>query len=241
MSQSLKNIKIGKGNFISPKAIIHDNVIIGNNNKIYDDVILYPNVVIGNDNILFPRNIIGDIPINSHKNYNEYNFSFSKGVVIGDNNFFHVNNIICGGSVNKTLIGNNNKFLAENHIAHDVVIFDNVTFYMRVLTGGHSVFLSNSNIGMYSTIHQKRVIGQYCMIGANNTITKNVFPYYININNKLHRLNVSKIPNWISEYDSILKEINSNFLEKNYNLNKYNLPDELHETIHEYVKNIIII
>ena len=239
MLQVFKNVKIGKNNFISPKAIIHDNVIIGDNNNIYDGVVIYPNTIIGDNNNIFPRNIIGEFPISSDDKYNKYDFNLTKGVKIGNNNLFHVGNIIFSGIDNKTFIGNDNKFLAENHIAHDVKVFNNVTFYPRCIPGGYSIYLSNSNIGMSSIIHQKTVVGQYSMIGANSTITKNVFPYYININNKLHRLNEKKLPEYVKKYDDILREINNNFILKNYNTTKYNISNEINEDLSEYIRSII--
>ena len=141
------------------------------------------------DNNILPRNIIGEFPVSSNDNYNNYDFNLTKGVEIGNNNLLHVSNIIFSGIENKTKIGNNNKLLAENHIGHDSKIFNNITFYPRCISGGYSVYLDNSNIGMGAKIQQRTVVGQYCMIGANNVITKHVFPYYICINNKLHRLN----------------------------------------------------
>jgi hypothetical protein len=75
------------------------------------------------------------------------------------------------------------------------------------------------------------------MIGANNTITKHVFPYYININNKLHRLNETKISKDINIHDTTLKEIN-NIISKNVDLSKYNITKEIHEILTEYTKYI---
>jgi acyl-[acyl carrier protein]--UDP-N-acetylglucosamine O-acyltransferase len=239
MIRALKNVRIGKNNYISPTAILHDNVTIGDNNNIYDNVIIYPNTKIGNNNNIFPRNIIGELPISSNDKYNSYDFNLTKGVIIGNNNLFHVSNIIFSGIDNETFIGNNNKFLAENHIAHDVKVFNNVTFYPRCIPGGYSIYLDNSNIGMNAVIHQKIVVGQYSMIGANNTIVKNVFPYYININNKLHRLNEQKIPKYIKEYDTTLKEINENYIVKKYDTSKFNLSQEIDDILCEYLKNII--
>jgi hypothetical protein len=77
------------------------------------------------------------------------------------------------------------------------------------------------------------------MIGANNTITKNVFPYYININNKLHRLNEKIISENIKKYDKELQEINTNFISKKYNINNYNIPNEINDVLCEYIKCII--
>ena len=239
MLQKFKNIKIGKNNFISPTAIIHDNVTIGDNNNIHDNVIIYPNTTVGNSNNIFPRNIIGEFPISSSDKFKSYDFSLTKGVTIGSNNLFHVNNIIFSGIDDKTFIGDNNKFLAENHLAHDVKVMNNVTFYPRCIQGGYSIYLNNSNIGMGAIIRQKTVVGQYSMIGANSTITKHVFPYYININNKIHRLNESKIPSYVEEHDGVLKEIDSNFKLKNYKTSKYNIPLDVSNILSEYIRHII--
>jgi UDP-N-acetylglucosamine acyltransferase len=239
MLKVFTNLKIGKNNFISSKAVIHDNVTIGNNNNIHDDVIIYSNTTIGDNNNIFPRNIIGEFSVNSNDNYNLYNFNLTKGVTIENNNVFHVNNIIFSGIDNKTFIGNNNKFLAENHIGHDVKVFNNVIFYPRCICGGYSIYLDHSNIGMASIIHQKMIIGKYSMIGANNTITKNVFPYYININNKLHRLNEKKITENIKKYDTELREINTNFISKKYDISNYNFPNKINDVLCDYIKYII--
>ena len=114
--------------------------------------------------------------------------------------------------------------MGQCHIGHDTQIYNNVTIYPQVITGGYSEFLNYSNIGMRAVIHQWRIIGQYSMIGANNMVSKDIFPYYININNKIHRLNTIKNPEHLNNYDNCLREINSNFINKNYDLNKYDLP-----------------
>ena len=229
---------IGKNNNISSSAIIHDNVTIGDNNYIGDNVVIYPNTIIGSNNHIFNGNTIGEFPINSSDDFREYNLYKCKGVKIGDNNLFHIKNIIFSGIENQTYIGNNSKILGECHIGHDTQIFNNVTIYPRVITGGYSEFLNSSNIGMCSVIHQRRIIGQYCMIGANNMVSKNVFPYYININNKCHRLNEIKIPENVKDYDNILREINQNILNKNYDLTNYELPMNILNDLNLYISKI---
>lgn len=232
------NIIIGKNNKISTTAVIHNNVIIGDNNFIGDNVVIYPNTTIGNNNNIFNGNVIGEFAINSSEGWGEYDLNKCKGVVIENNNVFHVKNIIFSGIENKTYVGNNNKILGECHIGHDTQIYNNVVIYPRVITGGFSEFLNNSNIGMYAVIHQRKIIGQYCMIGANNMVSKNIFPYYININNKIHRLNAAKTPEKVLMYDTCLREIQQNFDNKKYDLSNYELPVEIIDELNVFISKI---
>jgi UDP-N-acetylglucosamine acyltransferase len=231
-------IIIGKNNKIANSVIIHNNVIIGDNNFIGENVVIYPNTVIGNNNHIFNGNIIGEMPINSDDSFREYHLEKYKGVFIGDNNLFHVKNLIFSGIEKKTLIQNNNKILGECQVNHDVQIYNDVTFYPRVTAAGFTEFLSYSNVGICAVIHQRRIIGQYSMVGGNNMVTKNVFPYYININNKIHRLNKAKTPEYINNYDNYLREIQENFKNKNFDLSSYDLPLEIVNDLQLFISKI---
>jgi len=230
--------EVGKNNIISATAVIHDNVVIGDNNYIGDNVIIYPNTIIGNNNRIFNCNVIGEFAINASDGWGDYDLSKCKGVVIGDNNVFHIKNILFSGIENKTYIGNNNKILGECHIGHDTQIYNNVVIYPRVITGGYSEYLNNSNVGMCSVIHQRKIIGQYSMIGANNMVTKDVFPYYININNKINRLNIAKISNDILNYDNQLREIHSSIQNGIYDIDKYNISIEIKDVLNVFINKI---
>jgi acyl-[acyl carrier protein]--UDP-N-acetylglucosamine O-acyltransferase len=223
---SFKNLKIGKNNVISSLATIHDNVTIGNNNKIYDNVVICPNTVIGDNNIIYNGNIIGEIPVQANGTFQDYDFTKTKGVIIGNNNFFHIKNIIFAGTERPTTINNNNKFLAENHMGHDSIVNNNVTFYPRVIMGGYSEYLDFSNIGGYAFIQQRKIVGQYSMIGGSQLVVKNVFPYYVYINNKITRLNMIKIPEYVKENETIVEKIANNYYNK-LDINFDNYPIEI--------------
>jgi UDP-N-acetylglucosamine acyltransferase len=235
-----KKIIIGKNNIISKNAIINDNVTIGNYNKIGDGVIINPNSKIGDNNTIFPRNIIGEYPCSTtHASEGYENIKNFDGIEIGNNNFFHIGNIISSGIENKTKIGNNNRFLGETFIHHDVLIENNVTFYPRSMTGGYCKHLSFSNVGMAAIINQRTVVGHYSMIGSNNTISKHVFPYFININNKIRRINKMKTPPEIDNYTQILIKINENFLNGNYNIDTYKLSENIKLELKHFYEYIL--
>lgn len=240
-------LRLGLNNIIKKNVTIYENVIIGNNNKIYENTVIYPNTIIGDNNIILNNNIIGEYPIVSSLNYSNFIEKQYNGVVIGNNNFFHVRNIIFSGYDKRTIIGNNNKLLAENHIGHDTQINDNVVLYPRCITGGYSILLNNSVMGFNSTIQQRMVLGSYSMIGAGNNISHNIFPYYIIINGKYIRLNIKAIPETllITNFDDELKYIISKLKNEkkiSYDINNRIslLPENIKINIKDFIKNINI-
>ena len=223
-------LAIGDNNVIGNNVRIHENVKIGNNNVIHDDVIIYPGTVIGNNNIIFNGNIIGEIPVQSNGTFQDRDFNETKHVIIGNNNFLHVKNIIFAGTERNTYIGDNNKILCDCHVNHDCYIGNNVTLYPRVTLAGFVKCLDHCNIGGSSFIHQYKTIGQYCMIGANNFVGKNVFPYFVYIDNKITRLNTIKIPLYAKDNESAILEIARNYY-MNADLNPEHLQKEIIDDI----------
>lgn len=238
-----KNTIIGINNVIHDNVEIHENVILGNNNNIYNNTIIYPNCKIGNNNIILNNNVIGEHPVDSSK------FGITKkfnGVEIGDNNYLHINNIIFGGDINQTIIGDYNKLLAENHIGHDTIIKSNVTLYPRCITGGHSILLDYSVMGMYSTIQQRMVIGEYSMIGMNNPASHNIFPFFIYTNGKYSRLNKHKlnecrmnIDNYENQLIELIEHAKKNKFDKVFYERVKNLPIVIQNKINNFIKHLV--
>lgn len=233
-----KNISIGLNNIIEPGVKIHRNVTIGKNNKIYSGTVIYPNTIIGDDNIILNNNIIGEHPIEAKETFKEKIFN---GVIIGNNNMFHVKNIIFNGFYNKTIIGDNNQLLAENHIGHDTHITSNVVIYPRCITGGLSTLLPHSTMGMYSVLQQNRVMGSYSMLGMGNPCSHNIFPLYIYVNGKYIRPNTYKIPPElnIKEYDHQLQNI-IHEMRQNFNpsiIDNYNLSLDVKNILYDFIKH----
>lgn len=237
-----KNLIIGKNNYIEKGVKILNNVKIGDNNKIYSGTIIYPNTIIGNNNVILNNNIIGEHPVEAKENFNNKKFG---GIEIGNNNFFHVNNLIFNGYYRKTIIGNNNKLLAECHIGHDTNIHDNVILYPRVISGGITTLMNYSTIGMGSFIQQNTVLGKYSMLGMGNIASHNVFPYFIYFNQKYLRLNKVKIPVniEIDKYENDIRNLITELKNNNCDIElvkKYNLPLDIEKDINEFLNLIKI-
>lgn len=236
-----KNIIIGKNNYIEQNVKIYENVIIGNNNKIYNGTIIYPNTIIGDNNVILDNNIIGEHPIDSNETFKNKVF---KGVNIGNNNFFHISNKIYGGLTNKTIINNNNKILGENHIGHDCFINNYVNIYPRTLLCGYVKLLDYSGTGVGSYIHQRKIIGCFSFTAMNSSITKNSFPFFININNKYSKINYHRLLSIeeyknINIYENLLIEINKKYMLNTLIIKEYDnkLPENIYNIIYNFLSH----
>ena len=237
-----KTLIMGKNNYIESGVKILENVIIGDNNKIYDGTVIYPNTIIGNNNVILNNNILGEHPIEAKEIFTEKKFN---GLEIGNHNFLHVNNLIFSGYYKKTIIGNNNKLLAESHIGHDTYIHNNITLYPRVITGGLSTIMNNSSIGMYASIQQNSVLGSFSMIGMGNIASHNVFPFYIYLNQKYLRFNKVKIPEElkIDTYENELRDLIEDLKKNNCDkelVKKYKFPENINYYIYDFLNTIKI-
>lgn len=224
MTKPDTSIILGENNTIEQHVTIGNNVIIGNNNIIKKGTIIYENTTIGDNNIFLEDNVIGSLPVEANIPYHDIS---RYGLIIGNNNFFHIKNIISSGYYSKTIICNDNKFLSDVYISHDNIIHDNVTFYPRVFSAGLVEFFNHSSIGACACIHQRLKIGAYSMIGMNSSIVKNVYPYMICVNNnKYTNINHKKINEF--GYSCVISQLkNVLFSIQNNNVNIDCLPDSL--------------
>lgn len=230
---------MGKNNYIEKGVKIMENVVIGDNNRIYKGTVIYPNTKIGDNNIILHDNMIGGYPIDSRDKFTNQQFTADmfKGLEIGNNNIFHIRNLVFNGYYRQTKIGDNNKLLAECHVSHDVHIQNNVTLYPRVFIGGISTLLDNSTMGVQSIIQQRSVIGQYAMLGMGNVASHSIFPFYIYFDKKYVRFNKVKIPeelNFIYNYDhelrAIIADLKTKLCDKSV-VDNYDIPDVIKQSI----------
>lgn len=185
---------IDKTAIIHPSSIIEDGAIIGPNVKIGpfcyvtsqveigDGTVLKSHVVIngitkvGKNNTFFQFTSIGEI--NQDLKYN----GEPTITIIGDNNSFHEGVTVHRGTVQdegKTIIGNNNLFMANSHVAHDCIIGDSCVFANCATVAGHVTVGDYTVIGGLSGIHQFCKIGSNVMIGGGSVVVKDIPPYVI--------------------------------------------------------------
>lgn len=229
-----KNVKIGTNNIIGDYTVIADDVIIGNNNRIYPYNKIYPNVSIGDNNIFLENNLIGEhsasMMYKESKRFSKFTNKVHTGVIIGNNNYIHINTVIESGIENKTIIGNNNQLTYGVYIGDEAIITNNVNLYPKVIVCGNAIMLPYSGAGTCSAIHQFKIIGSYSFIGMSTPVVKHNFPYLIYAGNKYTRINSKRAPEIIQKYEKQIFEL--------MELTQKSMPDNLDDKIKEFPEEI---
>lgn len=150
------DVEIGEGTWIGPHVVIQGPTSIGKDNKIYQFASL------GADS--------QDKKFRGEKTY----------LQIGDRNVireFCTFNRGSTGEGSKTIIGNDNLFMAYVHIAHDCIV------------GNHTIFANNATLAGHVTVEDFAILSgfsgsfQFCRIGAHaflsmgSMIEKDVPPF----------------------------------------------------------------
>lgn len=173
-----KDVKIG------PFSVIGAGVKISSGTEIGPHVVIEGPTMIGKNCRIFPYASIGQIPqdLKFHGEHAE--------LIIGDGNVFrefvtfHRGTEAGGG---RTVVGDNNFFMAYTHVAHDCKIGNSTQMANGATLAGHVTVEDYSRIGAFSGIHQFCRVGKYGFIGGYSVITKDVLPYSKTVGNRAPR------------------------------------------------------
>lgn len=152
-------------NWIHPTAIVHSHDI-GTDNFFGPYCYIGPNVKIGNNN-----RFEGFVSIGTNAEHQQF-FDRQGEVEIGHGNTIREFVTINASTHGITRMGNKCIMLRGSHLSHDSCLEDHVTVSCNVMIGGESHIMIGSNLGLSSVIHQRQLIGSYCMIGMGAVVTK---------------------------------------------------------------------
>jgi len=178
---------------IDPRAIVDPGARIAANVEIGPFSIIGPDVEIGEGTVIGPHVIVRG-PTTIGKNNRIFQFS-SIGeecqdkkyagepttLVIGDNNVireactFHRGTVQDDGT---TIVGSNNLFMVNVHVAHDAVIGDNCILANDTNVAGHVKIGDWAILGGATQVHQFCLIGAHSMCGAGTVVLKDI-PAYV--------------------------------------------------------------
>jgi UDP-N-acetylglucosamine acyltransferase len=157
-------------------AVIEEGVRIGAGTRVEPHAVITGMTTIGTDNVIGSFTSIGTPPQDIG-----YGGEPTQ-LIIGNNNQIREYTSIHRGTVKgggKTMIGNNNLFMAYCHIGHDCHIADHVIMANVATLAGHVEVDDHVSISGLVAVHQFCRIGAYAYIGGMSGISLDVAPYMI--------------------------------------------------------------
>jgi len=181
--------QIGSDCTIGPYCVIGENVVLGPSNYLHSHVVIDGYTKIGQRNEFFPFACIGlktqDLKWKGGNPCSE----------IGDFNTFRehvtVHCATCDGET--TMVGSKNHILAYSHIAHNVVLGNNVIMSNVATLAGHVTVEDYAVIGGLAAIHQFCRIGKMSIIGGCSKVVQDVPPFMLADGNPAQTRTINKV------------------------------------------------
>ncbi len=167
--------ELAKGVQVGPYAVIGEGVQLGEDCVLHNGVTMHGPALIGARNTFFTGACIGGLS-QDLKYGGEPTF-----LEIGDDNVFREYVTVNRGTLpgSKTVIGNNNLFLAYCHIAHDCTVGHHVIFSNNGTLAGHVIVEDHVVLGGLTAVHQFCRLGQHAITGGCCKIVQDVPPFMI--------------------------------------------------------------
>jgi UDP-N-acetylglucosamine acyltransferase len=167
--------QLGANCQVGPYCVIGEHVILGENCRLNSHVVIEGHTTLGRGNEIFPFAAIG---------LKTQDLKWQGGVThlrIGDDNVFREGVTIHSATKDgdATIIGSNNLFLTNVHIAHDCRLGNHIIMSGFAGLAGHVVVEDYATLGGYTAVHQFCRIGTLSMTGGCSRIPQDVPPFTI--------------------------------------------------------------
>ena len=159
---------------IGPHAVVGPKVQLGKNVVVGVGAVVSGRTVVGAGSRIYPYATVGGAPQDL-----KYAGEDTELVIGSGNSIREYVNISLGtkGGGGRTVIGDNNLFMAYTHVAHDCLIGNDCVFANGVQIAGHVTISNNVVFGGMSGGHQFCMFGEYAMVGAGAIVVQDVPPY----------------------------------------------------------------
>jgi UDP-N-acetylglucosamine acyltransferase len=173
--------------FVSPEAVIGENVeigafaliegevTIGDNCIIRPGAYLYGPLAMGVNNVVHTGAVLGDLP--QHLKFKGERTTLE----IGNDNIFREHVTVHRGTAysGKTVIGDNNFLMVGSHVAHDCIVGNRCILTNGSMLGGHCIVEDNVILAGNACVHQFCRVGRLAMLGGLSGSTKDIPPFVI--------------------------------------------------------------
>lgn len=165
---------IGENVTIGPFCHVGPKVVLGDGCELLSHAVVVGRTTIGKNAKIHSMAVIGGEPQSVHHQGEETTLD------IGDNCTMRENVTINAGTVGgggRTVVGNNNLFLAGSHVAHDCMLGDHIIMSNAALLAGHVKVEDRVIIGGGAAVHQFSRLGRQSFIGGMTGVAYDVIPY----------------------------------------------------------------
>jgi UDP-N-acetylglucosamine acyltransferase len=167
--------KLADGVEVGPYSVIGPNVTIGENVKIASHCVIEGRTTIGKNCQIFSGAVIGSVPQDK-----KHNSADEVYLIIGENNIIREYVTMNPGTIEgggKTIINNNNLFMAYSHVAHDCVVGNNCVMANAGTLAGHVTLEDNAVIGGLTAVHQFVRLGRLSITGGCSKVVQDIPPF----------------------------------------------------------------
>lgn len=165
---------VGDNVSIGPFAHVGPRVVLGEGCELLGHAVVVGRTTLGRNCTVHPTAVIGGAPQSVH------HAGEDTSLEIGDNCTMREGvTINCGtaGGGGKTVVGNNNLFLACSHVAHDCRLGNDIIMSNSVLLAGHVTIEDRVILGGGCAVHQFTRIGRQAFVGGLSGVSYDLIPY----------------------------------------------------------------
>ena len=159
---------------VGPYAIIAADVHIDAGTRIESHVVIKGPSRIGKDNHIFQFASLGDMP--QDRKYS----GEATWMEMGDRNIVREYCTVNRGTMHgggRTVIGDDNLFMAYAHVAHDCHIGNHTVFSNCASLGGHVAVGDHAILSGFAIVHQFCRIGAHSFLGMGSAVARDVPPF----------------------------------------------------------------
>lgn len=172
--------ELGQGVTVGAYSIIGDGVILHDDVEVRSHCVIEGPSEFGIGTVFFPFVSAGQAP-------HDLKYQGERSILrVGERNVFREFSTIHRGTApggNETIIGSDNLFMAQTHVAHDCIVGNHTIFANAASLAGHVVVEDYATLGAFSGIHQFCRVGKYAFIGASSVVVKDALPYARTVGN----------------------------------------------------------
>ncbi|NLS93036.1 MAG: acyl-ACP--UDP-N-acetylglucosamine O-acyltransferase [Planctomycetaceae bacterium] len=158
---------------IGPLSVIESDVVIAEGCRILHRVVIKNGTTVGPGNTVCEGAVLGGLP--QHVNVPERpgRLVIGAGNMIRENVTFHRAMAEDG----ETVVGDNNLFMVNTHVAHDCRVGNHTIFANNSMLAGHVTVGDRAYLSGAAAVHQFCRIGSLAMVGGQSHVNKDVPPF----------------------------------------------------------------